>query len=179
MDAMSSRKTKPSNILSAMQSLAPDVTFVPKDSFYWSPQQRTIAFNETSLNQTEGTWSLLHETAHAILNHHIYKNDFDLLLMEVAAWKQAKEIAAQLDIDVNEDHVQDCLDTYRDWLHRRSTCPTCGNVGLQHSSSEYRCHNCHTTWHVTTARFCRPYRKKQISGKEKSPGPDKDQTTFR
>lgn len=179
MDAMSSQKTNVNNLLLNAQSLAPRITFVASDSFYWSPQQQIIAYNQLSLDKAEGAWSLLHETAHAVLGHHIYKTDFDLLMMEVAAWKHAKKLAQGLNLEIEENYVQDCLDTYRDWLHRRSTCPTCGNVGLQHSASEYRCHNCHSKWHVTTARFCRPYRKKQISGKEKSPDSIKNQTTFR
>lgn len=178
MDAMSSQKNHMLKLLASVQSLAPDVTFRPSESFYWSPQQKTIAYSEPSLKNIEGAWSLLHETAHALLDHHIYKTDFELLMMEVDAWKQAKSLARDLDITIDENYLQDCLDTYRDWLHRRSTCPTCGNVGLQHTPSEYRCHNCYTAWHVTAARFCRPYRKKQITTKEKSPDSIKNQTTF-
>lgn len=178
MDAMSSPKIQVNKVLSSVQRLTPGILFKPNDSFYWSPEQKVIAYNETSLAKEEGVWSLLHESAHAVLGHQTYKTDFELLMMEVGAWKQAKNIASDLGIDIDEGYLQDCLDTYRDWLHRRSTCPTCANVGLQHSPSEYRCHNCHTTWHVTSARFCRPYRKKQLSSKEKSPDSIKNQTTF-
>lgn len=179
MDVMNSPEKHITKLLADIQEVIPDITLKPSESFYWSPQQKTIAYKENSLNKPEGLWSLLHETAHAQLDHHIYKTDFELLMLEVAAWKQAKTLAHELKTTIDENYLQDCLDTYRDWLHRRSTCPTCGNVGLQHSSSEYRCHNCHTSWHVTAARFCRPYRKKQITIKEKSPDSPKNQTTFR
>jgi hypothetical protein len=175
---MSSPKISTKQILTSVKMLAPEITFIPRESFYWSPAKQTIAFNEANLSTTEGVWSLLHETAHALLEHHIYKTDFELLMMEVAAWKHAKELGNGLGVTIDENYLQDCLDTYRDWLHRRSTCPTCGNVGLQHSSSEYHCHNCHGTWQVTAARFCRPYRKKLLTAKEKSPGSTKNQTTF-
>lgn len=178
MVVMSSQKTLTSQILPRVKALAPDITFVSSASFYWSPAKQTIAYKKASLSTKEGAWSLLHETAHALLDHHIYKTDFELLMMEVAAWKHAKSLANDLGVSIDENYLQDCLDTYRDWLHRRSTCPTCGNVGLQHSDSEYRCHNCHSTWQVTAARFCRPYRKKLLSSKEKSPGSVKNQTTF-
>jgi hypothetical protein len=176
---MSSPKIRTSQILDQVKVLAPDITYTSSRSFYWSPGSQTIAFKEASLSKNEGIWSLLHETAHALLDHHIYKTDFELLMMEVAAWKHAKSLGQELGVEIEENYLQDCLDTYRDWLHRRSTCPTCGNVGLQHSPSEYRCHNCHSSWHVTAARFCRPYRKKQLTSKEKSPDSIKKQTTFR
>jgi hypothetical protein len=179
MVAMSLPKNHIRQILPKVTALAPDISFASSDSFSWSPQQQTITYKEADLDKAEGIWSLLHETAHALLEHRIYKTDFELLMMEVAAWKHAKSLADSLGVTIDEDYLQDCLDTYRDWLHRRSTCPACGNVGLQHSSSEYRCHNCNGTWHVTAARFCRPYRKKQLTNKEKSPGFTKNQTTFR
>lgn len=176
---MSSQKTTPDKLLESVHGLVPHVIFMADTTFYWSPRHQTIAYTESRLGSDEGAWSLLHEVAHALLDHHTYETDFELLMLEVAAWNHAKNVAKGLDIAIDEDYLQDCLDTYRDWLHRRSTCPTCGNVGLQHSPSEYRCHNCHNIWHVTTARFCRPYRKKQLSSKEKSPDSVKNQTTFR
>jgi replication factor C subunit 3/5 len=63
------------------------------------------------------------------------------------------------DINIDDDHIQNCLDTYRNWLHLRSTCPECGIRTLQTDKYTYRCHNCHTIWKVTSERFCRPYRK--------------------
>lgn len=179
MVVMNSPKNHTNKILSEVRALAPDITFTSSNAFSWSPEHRTIAYNKASLNDKAGIWSLLHETAHALLDHRIYKTDFELLMMEVAAWKHAKSLANGLSVAIDEDYVQDCLDTYRDWLHRRSTCPTCGSVGLQQSASEYHCHNCHGVWQVTTARFCRPYRKKKLSDKEKSPDSAKNQTTFR
>lgn len=104
-------------------------------------------------------WALLHETGHALLAHKSYKTDIELLKMEIAAWEKAHELGIQFAIKIDENHVQDCLDTYRDWLHARALCPSCGTRCLQHSSGhEYRCHNCHTSWKVTPSRFCRPYR---------------------
>lgn len=176
---MNSQKISAPKLLEAVQQFTPGITFEAGKSFYWSPHKSTVTYNSSHLGKEPGIWSLLHETAHAQLEHTIYKTDFELLLLEVAAWEHAKEIAHSLKLNIDEDHVQDCLDTYRDWLHRRSTCPTCGSVGLQHSISEYNCHNCNTTWHVTAARFCRPYRRKGTDAKEKSPDSIKNQTTFR
>ena len=174
---MNSPKNSTNNILFQAQRLAPDVIFRAEPSFYWSPKDNAIAYRAESLEDSEGIWSILHETSHALLKHQMYKTDFELLTLEVAAWEHAKNLAKGLGISVDENYVQDCLDTYRDWLHRRSTCPTCGSVGLQHSPSEYRCHNCNTAWRVSSARFCRPYRRKETDSKESSHSV-KNQTTF-
>lgn len=103
-------------------------------------------------------WALLHEVSHALLGHQTYHTDVELLQLEVAAWARAEQLAADFDIHIEADHIQDCLDTYRDWLHGRSICPTCTTRSLQQSDHHYRCHNCHTSWRVSASRFCRPYR---------------------
>ncbi len=136
-------------------------------SFYWSPETMTITYNEKLVDNKTGKWSLLHEAAHAKLNHLNYSSDLGLLKLEVAAWDKAKEMASSFGLEIDENHIQDCLDTYRDWLHRRSTCPKCGIICLQYSPSTYTCHNCHTKWSVSASRFCRPYRLKLENGKEK------------
>lgn len=145
-----------SDILELITNINPSVIFEPSDSFYWSPKNNKVYYiNEDS---EQNIWSLLHESAHASLEHKSYKSDFELLTMEMKAWQHAKITAINLGIEINEDHIQDCLDTYRDWLHQRSTCPGCSNVCFQSSSNEYRCHNCYTSWQVSNSRFCRPYR---------------------
>jgi hypothetical protein len=111
------------------------------------------------MRETWGTWSLLHETGHGLLVHADYQSDLELLHMEVAAWEKAKELGQAFGVQIDPNHIEDCLDTYRDWLHRRSTCPTCGSVSLQHNSTEYHCHNCNAMWQVSSSRFCRPYRQ--------------------
>jgi hypothetical protein len=145
--------------LDRIKQFAPDSTFQPGKHFCWSPESTTITYSPKELKSEQGVWSLLHEVGHSLLAHNAYATDFELVGLEVAAWEKAKELGRQIDIVINEDHIQDCLDTYRDWLHRRSTCPTCGSTSLQDSPKSYYCHNCHAIWHVTAARFCRPYRK--------------------
>jgi hypothetical protein len=146
-------------VIKRLKKVLPDVNFVSGDNFLWSPASRTITYHKSPIEDKIATWSLLHETGHATLGHESYDSDIDLLLMEVAAWEKAKQLAKQLDISIDDDHIQDCLDTYRDWLYQRSTCPRCGLVSLQTSSSEYECLNCDCVWKVSSSRFCRPYRR--------------------
>ncbi len=105
-------------------------------------------------------WSLLHETGHALLGHHSYKADFELLKLELAAWERARQIGQEVDVDIDENHIQDCLDTYRDWLYKRSICPSCGTKCLQQDDfTHYSCFNCRAVWRVSASRFARSYRR--------------------
>lgn len=144
--------------LKQLQQLYPKLSFKPGQQFCWSPETREI-FYKKNANGDTAVWSLLHETGHALLNHTSYQADFQLIRLEVAAWEKAKELAAQIKAEIDEDHIQDCLDTYRDWLYKRSICPGCRSKCLQQDDfAHYRCFNCHTTWRVTPSRFCRAYR---------------------
>lgn len=136
----------------------PQFNFKPGKQAHWSPGTKTVSYNPTDKFNKQAC-SLLHELAHALLTHSDYDTDFQLLKMESDAWYLAAKLGRQHGIDINEDYIQNCLDTYRDWLHRRSTCPGCSVHVLQSDSQHYKCYNCQTIWHVTSARFMRPYRK--------------------
>ena len=64
--------------------------------------------------------------------------------MESEAWEKAKELASYYDVEMNEDLVQDELDTYRNWLHKKSRCPNCGLTRFQTSDGLYHCPQCNT-----------------------------------
>jgi hypothetical protein len=145
--------------ISKLQAEFPQLRFTAAKQFYWSPESSEIFYNARARGQ-QATWSLLHETGHALLGHASYKADFELVRLEVAAWERAQQLAEHLDLIIDENHIQDCLDTYRDWLYKRSICPTCTTKCLQQGDFvHYRCFNCHTTWRVTASRFCRAYRR--------------------
>lgn len=163
-------------LLSLLRVAYPDITFQAGQQCSWSPANNTIIYPTSSISQPEAQWSLLHELGHALLGHTTYNSDIQLLKLESEAWERAKELGTQYALVIDEDHIQDCLDTYRDWLHQRSTCPTCQTVSLQQDSRTYRCHNCGESWTVSTARFCRPYRRKTDQSKT---SPSKTKVTFR
>lgn len=138
-----------------------DLAFVSGDAFAWSPATKTIYYG--ALDQS-GIVELLHELAHATLGHDEYRSDVGLLEMERQAWEYAVQTLApryQVALSMDDDIVQDALDSYRDWLHVRSRCPDCTAVGLQSGSAEYRCLYCHTVWSVNQARSCRLKRYKK------------------
>jgi hypothetical protein len=145
-------------LLETLKTDLPSLQFVAGEAFYWSPKDNTINYKLDLENETS-VWALLHEVAHCLLQHTTYNSDFELMQLEVAAWHKAEKLAKHYGVTIDPEHIQDCLDTYRDWLHRRSTCPTCGVVSLQKDSQTYQCFNCQTQWHVSNSRFCRPYRR--------------------
>lgn len=129
----------------------PQFRFSSSDEFRWSPKEATIYYDISSNDPS----TLLHELSHAILDHKDYTKDISLLELERDAWEYARQtLAPRYDIVVLDDTVQDSLDTYRDWLHARSTCPNCSATGVQQQQKAYKCLACRTIWRVNDARFC-------------------------
>lgn len=143
----------------AIQQDFPELQFETSSQFSWHAGKRVITYNDELLDTPRGVWALLHEIGHAQLQHAEYTSDIELLRMEVNAWDQAREIAKTYAITIDSGYVEDALDSYRDWLHLRSTCPTCHERCTQQDTNTYACHNCNASWHVSRSRHCRPYRK--------------------
>src|SRR5665213_4129246 len=96
-------------LLLKLQNQFPALRFTPGAQFCWSPETGEIFYNAEARDQ-RSIWSLLHETGHALLEHASYQADFELLRLEVAAWEQARELAKGFAVEIDEDHIQDCLD---------------------------------------------------------------------
>ena len=135
----------------------PDLSFATGPLDCWSPASNTILYATTSTDTAFA--SVLHELAHALLGHNNYANDLELLSKEVKAWEKALLLAPDYRIVINDEHIQTCLDTYREWVHKRSLCPVCNCSGLQNTQTQYICINCRHSWRVTNSRLCRPYRQ--------------------
>jgi ribosomal protein S27AE len=140
-----------------ISELLPGITIIAGEALCWSPKTKTITYRHDDTT-SENIWGLLHEAGHASLGHVAYSSDIELLQLEAAAWEAALDLGRKTKQTIDSEHIQDCLDTYRDWLHQRSTCPRCGIVSFQETTNRYKCHNCHKTWTVSASRLCRPYR---------------------
>lgn len=92
----------------------------------------------------EQNWKLLllHEVGHALLRHRDFNCDIQRLRMEAEAWDKARELAAHYHIRIDEDLIEEELDTYRDWLHQKSRCPVCGLTRFQTPDKRYHCPLC-------------------------------------
>lgn len=152
---------KPSLVLEQIQSDYPTIEFVKSSKFSWHAGSKLVTYMPFTQDDMQGAWALLHELGHALLDHTDFDTDIELLKIEVAAWEQAHELAKSYNVTIEDEYIQNCLDSYRDWLHLRSTCPTCFERSLQVDKHTYRCLNCHTEWHVTRSRLCRPYRRQK------------------
>jgi len=134
----------------------PDLLFTVGASNCWSPIGNEIFYTD---DERDGMASLLHEIGHARLKHTNFGSDVELLQKEVDAWQEALRLANYYSVYIDNDHVEGCLDSYRDWLFKRSRCPICKATGIQTTVQDYRCLNCNGQWHVTSARMRRPYRR--------------------
>ncbi len=139
------------SLLSKLQADYPSLQFAASHEFRWSPDELTVFYDKDS----DDVASLLHELAHALLQHQAYTRDIELIELEQSAWHYAvTTLASGYEVAIDEDIVQSSLDTYRDWLHARSTCPGCGATGVQTRKSTYACLACPTNWRVNDARIC-------------------------
>jgi len=102
----------------------PAYKFEPGEQDHWSPRTSTITYNPAQ-SLKDLRYSVLHELAHASLGHQTYHTDFELLKLESKAWELAAQIGQRYKLKISDEHIQRCLDTYRDWLHGRSRCPAC------------------------------------------------------
>jgi hypothetical protein len=128
----------------------PQFKFKKSSNFSWSHSDSTIYYANTD----DDLAYLFHELSHAILNHIDYNRDIELLAMEAKTWDKATEIAIKYNIQIDDDMVQSTLDTYRDWLHKRSTCPKCTATGVQTKKQAYKCLACGHQWQVNESKTC-------------------------
>ncbi|MDO4902041.1 MAG: hypothetical protein Q4A21_00600 [bacterium] len=131
--------------------------FVCDHSFHWNLEKNSIFYTEDQDFEAK----ILHELGHALCGHRNFEKDIDLLKMELEAWEQAKIVAQHYGVKIPQDLIEDHLDTYRDWLHKRSLCPNCQINGFQMKNGDYKCVNCQQIWHNNDAKFTelRRYKK--------------------
>lgn len=140
-----------SSLIHKLKTDFPSLIFFETEHFSWSPSTGTVSYNPRLAHAAP---LLLHELSHALLGHREYQRDIELLGMETAAWEKAVELAETYSIRLTDAVVQEHLDTYRDWMHARSTCPACTATGYQTSRTAYACPACTHEWRVNEARLC-------------------------
>jgi hypothetical protein len=140
------------SLVKTLQCDFPQFAFEISDDFRWTPSLQTIYYTPI---RSDASQQILHELGHALLGHIDYEKDITLLKIERDAWDYAKDtLAARYRVSLSNDQVQDALDSYRDWLHARSTCPACTAIGMQIKKQTYRCLACTHQWRVNEARIC-------------------------
>lgn len=139
-------------------SLFPELKFESGKSLSWNPIKESITLPEKDgINVIYG---LIHEIAHAKLIHNSFSHDIELIKMEREAWNKGCEIAQDLlGLKIDSGYIEDCLDSYREWLYKRSLCPRCALSGFQVNDHEYSCPHCLIDWKVPPSRLCTVKRK--------------------
>lgn len=138
-----------SSLIAEVSTTHPTINFTASEWFAWNPDTRTISYVENGAPAR-----LLHELGHADLDHCAYQRDIQLLEMERDAWDRARQLASDYHCTISDDAVDDHLDSYRNWLHARSTCPRCEALGIQTDAARYTCMECAHAWRVNEARTC-------------------------
>ena len=126
------------SLISKLQADYPEFRFKNGNKFAFRPPKTIVISPKEPFSEL----LILHELSHAILKHYNFKLDINRLKMENAAWDQAKILAKRYKIEMDEDFIQNQLDTYRDWLHKKSRCPKCGLTRFQSSDGTYHCPRC-------------------------------------
>jgi hypothetical protein len=135
----------------------PNLVFTTGEAHCWSPERNQIFY--AAADEQINVAGLLHELGHARLGHHSFTSDMDLLQKEVDAWQEAACLGRRYGVAIDQEHIEECLDSYRDWLYHRSHCPKCRATGVQQTVRRYVCLNCSATWEVSGSRMRRSYRR--------------------
>ena len=69
------------NLVDKLRVDYPQFTFSESDCFSWSPNEKTIYFSKKD-DKNDYSPDLLHELAHALLNHSNYNSDIELIVPE-------------------------------------------------------------------------------------------------
>lgn len=132
-----------------LQSTYPEFTFQLGQRFTFRPPHTIILEPLTTPPQPNYALLTLHELSHALCKHKDYQTNLKRLKIEVEAWEYAKNLLKlhpewlkTYPLKWDEDFVQAQLDTYRDWLHQKSTCHTCHLTRFQAQNGTYYCPHC-------------------------------------
>ncbi|OGL31030.1 hypothetical protein A3F37_04485 [Candidatus Saccharibacteria bacterium RIFCSPHIGHO2_12_FULL_41_12] len=156
-----SRTSTPKNLkfdqlLEKLIAIYPNIKFSSANSFSWNYNKKCVSYNK---NSEFAVADLLHEIGHAQCDHEGYTSDLSLLSKEIEAWSIAEDIGKRLNISIPKNYIDKCINSYRNWVYKRSLCPKCLQNGIEKFEREYVCTNCYERWQVSSAQESRVYKK--------------------
>lgn len=127
-----------------VQADYPELRLREGRKFMFRPRRTVVYPKDACGGEEPGEMKLrlLHEMGHALAGHFGFRTDVERLKMEREAWEKARELSERYGVRYDEELVEADLDTYRDWLHRRSQCRKCGLTRYQTERGEYLCPWC-------------------------------------
>jgi len=142
------------SLLTNVKRAFPHLSFQEGDDFRWDYEAQTITYPGSPMDD-QWAAQLLHEVSHGELHHQSYNRDIELIGKERDAWEYASsQIASSFGVIIDKEVIGTAMDSYRDWLHARSTCPQCTATGLEVKKHVYQCPACRHEWRVNEARLC-------------------------
>ena len=124
--------------LAKVKSDYPEFRFREGKRFSFCPP-KTIVVGPSEANDES---LLLHELGHALSNHETFDTGARRIKMEREAWEKARNIAPKYGVELDDSLVEAELDTYRDWLDKKTRCPKCRLTCYQTPDGVYHCPRC-------------------------------------
>ena len=136
------------DFLSDLQLFYPEYRFKPGLRFLFRPPN-TIFYEPLDGPFQPFALQLLHELGHAISGHRNFQLSIDRLKIETEAWQAAEkilqihpELVAKYHLSFDQEFAEVHLDTYRRWLHQKTTCKKCGLTMFQDKNQTWYCPHC-------------------------------------
>jgi hypothetical protein len=124
--------------LARIKSDFPEFRFISGKRFSFRPPKTIVV----GPDESNDSLLLLHELGHALSGHRDFDTSVRRVKMEREAWDKAHELCPKYGIEYNEDLIEGELDTYRDWLHKKTSCPKCGLTMFQTPDGVCHCPRC-------------------------------------
>lgn len=124
--------------LERVQKDHPEFLFKRGRRFMFRPPRTIIVGPE----EAGDSLLFLHELGHALCGHRDFRTDAMRLKMEREAWEKARELASLYSVTFDDETVERELDTYREWLDKKSRCPKCNLTRFQTPDGVYHCPRC-------------------------------------
>lgn len=137
------------SFLNLIISSYPNFTFLSGKKFKFRPK-KTIYYISPEIFEREipkdslETFPLLlcHELAHASLGHFSYSTNLERLKIESEAWEETKNLCKKFNLPFSEELAELELNTYRNWLEKKSLCKICGMTRFETKNEGYLCPRC-------------------------------------
>lgn len=130
------------NLVKKIAKNFPELQILEGERFKFSPPNQLFYGDDDENPEL----LLLHELGHYLTREIDYSTDIELLEIEAKAWNEARKLCEKYNVKYDEDFAEDCLDSYRNYLHYASLCKNCQLAGYQDNRGNYHCALCGATW---------------------------------
>ena len=125
-------------LVDQLRSDYPELRFREGKKFLFRPP-KTIVLSESD---ESFDLLLLHEVGHFLCGHVSFRTEPERLKCEREAWERARELCTVYGVEYDETVAEGELDSYRNWLDKKSRCPVCGLTRFQTPDGVFHCPKC-------------------------------------